>query len=180
MHFTPTPIADLYVVDLERRQDERGFFARAWCEVELAEHGFANQCRQAHLSFNSRRGTLRGMHFQLPPHAEAKSVRVVRGAVHDVVLDLRADSATYGQWFACELSAENRRALFIPEGCAHGYITLTDDAELFYLVSALYEPGASRGVHWDCQALRGAWPFTPTLVAEKDQQLPRDLPRICP
>lgn len=178
MRFTPTPLAGVFVVDLEPRVDARGFFARVWCSQESAAHGLSDVTQQANLSWNHRRGTLRGMHFQWPPHAESKLVRTIRGAIQDVALDLRAGSPTFGQWFACELTAENRRGLVIPEGCAHGYLTLTDDCEVFYLVSASYQESASGGVRWDCPALQGAWPFLPEVVSEKDQQLPHELPEV--
>jgi dTDP-4-dehydrorhamnose 3,5-epimerase len=116
------------------------------------------------------------MHYRVAPDAEAKLVRVVRGAIHDVVLDLRRDSATFGKWFAAELSADNRRALYIPEGCAHGYLTLADDTELFYLHNASYRPNSEAGVHWNIPELEGAWPFDPSVVSERDQRLPRKLP----
>lgn len=172
MRFTPTPIPRLFVVDLESRVDERGFFARAWCQHELSSQGLSGNCVQANLSYNTRRGTLRGMHFQLPPHCEDKFVRVVCGAVHDVVVDLRPDSPTFERWFATELNATQRRALFIPQGCAHGYLTLTDDAEVFYLVSAPYDREAVRGIRWNAEILNGAWPFVPAVISEQDSQWP--------
>jgi dTDP-4-dehydrorhamnose 3,5-epimerase len=176
MHFTTTSLPQVTLIDLNRQVDDRGFFARAWCGRELTECGLDGRCAQASLSFNRRRGTLRGMHYQAAPHAEAKCVRVIRGAVHDVVLDLRDDSPTRGQWFACELTAGNRRALFVPAGCAHGFLTLTDDAELLYLISVPFVADAARGVHWDTPQLNGAWPFTPSIVSVRDQRLPRELP----
>ena len=178
MRFTPTPIPQLYLVDMERRRDERGFFARAWCQQELATQGLIASCVQANLSYNVRRATLRGMHFQLPPYGEDKFIRVVRGAVHDVVLDLRHDSPAFGRWFSVELNADERRSLFVPQGCAHGYLTLTDDAEVFYLVSAPYQQDASRGIHWEADALRGAWPFAPEVVSPQDTLWPKQLTPI--
>jgi dTDP-4-dehydrorhamnose 3,5-epimerase len=175
MRFTPTIIPQLYVVDLERRSDERGYFARAWCQQELAENGLVGNCVQANVSYNVRRGTLRGMHFQLPPFCEDKFVRVIRGAVQDVVLDLRHGSPSFGRWFSIELNADEQRAVFIPQGCAHGYLTLTDDAEVFYLVSAPYQQHLSRGVHWNANALSGAWPLAPEVVSTQDEQWPKQL-----
>lgn len=172
MQFHATPIPQLYVIELDQHVDSRGFFARAWCEREFAEHGLTADCSQANLSYNTRRGTLRGMHFQLPPHAEAKLVRAVHGTVQDVALDLRPDSPTFGRWYAAELSSENRRALFIPEGCAHGYLTLTDHAEVLYLVSTPYHPQASRGIRWCADVLHGAWPFEPLVLSEQDSRWP--------
>jgi dTDP-4-dehydrorhamnose 3,5-epimerase len=127
------------------------------------------------LSYNVRRGTLRGMHFQLPPYCEDKCIRVLRGAVQDVVLDLRSSSPSYGRWFSIELSAENRRSLFVPQGCAHGYMSLTDDAEVFYLVSAPYQQHASRGIHWNSPVLQGAWPSPPEVISPQDEQWPQQL-----
>jgi dTDP-4-dehydrorhamnose 3,5-epimerase len=176
MRFRATIIPQLFVLEIEPQADLRGFFARAWCSEELAAHGLTSRCLQANLTGNSQRGTLRGMHVQLPPHGDSKCVRVIRGSIHDVVLDLREDSPTFQQWFACELSAENRRSLLIPEGCAHGYLTLTDDTELFYLHSARYDPTSSSGIHWNSGMLAGAWPFAPRVVSERDQGLPLGWP----
>jgi dTDP-4-dehydrorhamnose 3,5-epimerase len=178
MRFTPTTIPQLYVIDLDRRVDERGYFARAWCQHELAEHGLVGKCVQANVSYNVSRATLRGMHFQLPPFCEDKFVRVLRGAVHDVVLDLRFGSPSYGRWFSIELTADEQRSLFIPQGCAHGYLTLTDDTEVFYLVSAPYQPQASQGIHWNSNALQGAWPFAPEILSSHDEQWPKQLTPI--
>ena len=175
MQFCPTGIPRLFTVELEPVVDERGFFARAWCRNELLAHGLTSECQQANLTYNVHQGTLRGMHYQRSPHGDAKLLRVIRGAIHDVVLDLRRQSETFGRWFACELSAENRRAIFIPEGCAHGYLTLTEHTELFYLHSAIYQPHAAAGIHWNCSLLHDAWPFAPTVVSERDQQWPSEL-----
>ncbi len=151
-------LSGAYVVDLEPFTDERGSFARIWCADELAAHGLTARLSQASISSNVRAGTLRGMHFQRPPHEEAKVVRCTRGAVYDVVLDLRRDSPMHGRWFAAELSAENGSAVFIPEGCAHGFQTLVDDTEVLYLISTAYAPGAAAGVRWDDPAFAIAWP----------------------
>lgn len=175
MRFIPTSVDQLFLIELDLRLDSRGFFARAWCSQELRELGINGECAQANLSYNTHHGTLRGMHFQLAPHAEAKLVRVVRGAVHDVGLDLRPQSPTYGKWFATELSAENRRAVFIPEGCAHGYLTLTPDAEVLYLVSTPYHPASARGILWNAAMLQGAWPFEPRVISDQDRQWPATL-----
>lgn len=172
MRFIPTPIPHLLLVELEPRFDSRGSFARAWCRDALREQGIDTECAQVSLSYNARRGTLRGMHYQLPPHSEDKFVRVLRGSIHDVVLDLREGSPTCGQWFGAELSASNGRAMFIPQGCAHGYITLTDDSELLYLVSTPYAAEHSAGVRWTCELLRGAWPAVPAVLSDRDAELP--------
>lgn len=173
MIFTETELAGAFVLDLERREDERGFFARAWCANELAEHGLETRLVQANVSFNERKGTLRGMHMQEPPHAEVKLIRATRGAVFDVIVDLRPDSPTYRRWAGFELSAENGRAVYVPEGFAHGYQTLTDGAETFYLVSEFYAPGAERGVRWDDPAFGIEWPDPANaILSEKDASWP--------
>lgn len=180
MRFTETSIPGVQLIELEPHGDARGFFARVWCEREVAEHQGTGRCVQANLSVTPERGTLRGMHFQLPPHAETKVVRVIRGAIFDVALDLRGDSPTRGQWFGCELNADHRRSLLIPEGCAHGFLTLTDHVEVLYLVSAFYAPQAERGVHWNCPELAGAWPSNPVRTSVKDENWPRHLPDFPP
>jgi dTDP-4-dehydrorhamnose 3,5-epimerase len=173
MRFTETALPGAFLVDLERRDDERGFFARAWCEEEFAAHGLDARISQCNLSFNERRGTLRGMHFQVPPHAEVKLVRCTRGSVYDVIVDLRPDSTTYLSWIGVELSADNRRALYIPEGFAHGYQTLMDGTETFYQVSSPYAPGAERGVRWDDPAFGIEWPdVEERVISEKDLAWP--------
>lgn len=158
MKFTPTKLAGVWLVDMERREDERGWFARTWCAEEFAAHGLPTGFSQCSTSFNRRRGTLRGMHYQIAPHAEAKLVRCVRGAMFDVALDLRPESATFKQWVAAELTAENGRGLFIPEGCAHGFQTLADDTEVFYQIAGAYHPVSGRGVRWDDPAFGIRWP----------------------
>jgi len=158
MIFRDTEIPGAFVIDLERREDERGFFARAWCADEFAAHGLSTRLVQANLSFNASAGTLRGMHFQHAPHEEAKLVRCTRGALFDAIVDLRSDSAAYKRWIGVELTAENRRALYVPEGCAHGYQTLADGTECFYLVSEAYAPDSEGGVRWDDPAFGIEWP----------------------
>ncbi|MBC8081690.1 MAG: dTDP-4-dehydrorhamnose 3,5-epimerase [Hymenobacter sp.] len=168
MIFTPTALADAYIIDVERRTDERGFFARSWCEDEFAAHGISMPPLQANLSSNPLRGTLRGMHYQLAPHEETKLVRCTRGAIYDVIVDLRAESPTYGQWLGIELTADSFRMLFVPARFAHGFITLTDHTDVGYQVSAKYAPGAERGLRWNDPAIGIQWPLVPTLVSEKD------------
>jgi dTDP-4-dehydrorhamnose 3,5-epimerase len=170
--FQPSPLAGAFVVELERREDERGFFARSFCQDEFAKHGLNPRLVQCNVSFNTRRGTLRGMHYQAKPHEEAKVVRCTQGAVWDVMVDLRPESATFKRWQGVELSAANRRALYIPEGLAHGFQTLTDDAELLYLMSEFYHPESARGVRWDDPAFRIEWPLQDPHMSERDRTYP--------
>jgi dTDP-4-dehydrorhamnose 3,5-epimerase len=173
MNFTPTELEGAYLVDLEPREDERGFFARAWCANEFAEHGLSTEVAQCNVAFNHRKSTLRGMHYQMQPHAETKLVRCTRGAIYDVIVDLRPDSPTWKRWLGVELTAENRRALYVPEGFAHGYQTLVDETETFYQVSAFYAPDAERGVRWDDPAFGIEWPDPDRpLMSEKDRTWP--------
>lgn len=173
MRFSPTDLKDALIVEPELIADARGFFARMWCAEEFRAHGHDVQFVQANTSYNKHRGTLRGMHFQAPPHQEVKLVRCTKGAVFDAIVDLRPDSPTYRQWTGVELSEENWRALCVPEGFAHGYQTLTDDAEVFYLVSACYVPGAERGVRHDDPAFGIEWPLDVTHISEKDMSWAR-------
>lgn len=173
MIFTQTSLPGAYFVDLDKREDDRGFFARAWCRREFAEQGLSTALVQCNLSFNERRGTLRGLHFQLPPHGEVKLVRCTRGSIYDVIVDLRPDSPTFKKWLAVELSAENRRMLYVPEGFAHGYQTLLDETETFYQVSAYYAAEAEGGVRWDDPAFAIAWPEADErLLSPKDASWP--------
>ena len=173
MNFTETHIPGAFVVDLERREDDRGFFARAWDVNEFARHGLSTRLVQANVSYNRAAGTLRGMHFQRAPHEEAKLIRCTRGAVYDVIVDLRPDSEAFKRWLGAELSAENGRAVYVPEGCAHGYQTLTDGAETFYLVSELYAPESEGGVRWDDPAFGIAWPEAGRrVISPKDASWP--------
>lgn len=158
MIFEETPVAGAFLIDLERREDDRGFFARAFCRREFEEHGLNPDVVQCNLSLSANAGTLRGMHFQRPPHEEAKLVRCTRGALWDVVLDLRPGSPTYLASYGAELSADNRRLLYIPEGCAHGFQTLVPETEAFYQVSAAYAPDHEGGVRWDDPAFGLEWP----------------------
>jgi dTDP-4-dehydrorhamnose 3,5-epimerase len=160
------------VLDLERREDERGFFARSFCQHEFAAHGLDVSVAQCNVSFNRRRGTLRGMHWQVEPHGEAKLVRVTRGALWDVIVDLRPGSATYCRGFGVELTADNRRGLYIPVGFAHGFQTLSDDVEVFYQMSAFYVADAQRGVRWDDPAFGIEWPIRPPFLSERDATYP--------
>jgi dTDP-4-dehydrorhamnose 3,5-epimerase len=172
MIFRSTEIEGVWVVEPERHEDGRGFFARTWDEQEFANRGLSDRLVQSSLSFNRRRGTLRGMHYQVAPHEEAKLVRCTAGAIFDVAVDLRRDSKTFRGWVGEELSADNRLALYVPEGCAHGFLTLADDAEVSYLISAPYVPGAARGVRFDDPAFGIVWPVRVVLVNERDRSYP--------
>ncbi|GAC1600222.1 MAG: dTDP-4-dehydrorhamnose 3,5-epimerase [Hymenobacter sp.] len=172
MKFTETALPGAFIIDMDRLVDDRGFFARSWCEDEFTAHGIAMPPRQANLSFNPRKGTLRGMHYQLPPHEETKLVRCSRGAILDVIVDLRTESPTFGHWLGVELTADNFRMLFVPGRFAHGFLTLADNTDVCYQVSAKYAPGAERGLRWNDPAFGIHWPFEPTLISDKDRRHP--------
>jgi dTDP-4-dehydrorhamnose 3,5-epimerase len=172
MRFTATHFADAWLVQLEPRGDHRGFFARAFCEQEFRQQGLVSHFVQCNLSANHNRATLRGLHYQAEPDAEVKVVRCIRGAIFDVLVDIRPESPTYLQWQGFELSAENRDALYIPAGFAHGYQTLEPDSEVFYQVSAYYVPAAGRGLRWDDPALKIVWPLASPLLSEQDKSWP--------
>jgi dTDP-4-dehydrorhamnose 3,5-epimerase len=169
MIVTRSPLAGAVVLDLEPQHDARGFFARTWCAREAEAAGLNPRLAQASVSYNKRRGTLRGMHYQVAPHEEAKLVRCARGSIHDVVIDLRAGSATLGRHFAVTLSAENRRMLYVAEGFAHGFQTLEDDTEVCYQISEFYVPAAARGVRWDDPAFGIEWPLADPILNERDR-----------
>lgn len=169
MQFSPTAVEGVVVVEIEPILDERGFFARSWCPIEFANAGLHSTWVQENLAYNLYRGTLRGLHFQRAPHAEVKLVCCTRGAVWDVAVDLRPSSATFRRWFGIELSAENHRKLYIPEGCAHGYLTLTDDVEMRYLTSHAYEPSAASGVRYDDPLLDVRWPDEILILSDNDR-----------
>jgi dTDP-4-dehydrorhamnose 3,5-epimerase len=168
MLFTETKLKGAYVVDLELREDERGFFARSWCADEFEKHGLNPRLAQCNISFNKKRGTLRGMHYQAEPFPEAKLVRCTLGAMYDVMIDLRQNSPTFKQWLAVELTAQNRRALYIPEGFAHGFQTLADNTEVFYQMSEFYHPECARGVRWDDPAFGVEWALPITTASPQD------------
>jgi dTDP-4-dehydrorhamnose 3,5-epimerase len=173
MRFTETRVSGAVLVELERHHDERGFFARAWDPDELAAAGLDPRLAQVSLSRSTRAGTLRGMHFQRPPHEEAKLVRCVRGAIFDVVLDLRPDSETFLGWYGARLDEENGRALYVPQGCAHGFQTLTEDSDVLYLISHPYVQDASDGVRWDDPVFSIEWPDAPErTIGERDRSWP--------
>lgn len=172
MKFEPTPLVGAYLIKLEMRGDERGFFARAFCQNEFAAAGLETRIAQINNSSNVRAGTLRGMHYQLPPKAEVKMVRCIRGSLWDCIVDMRPDSPTYRKWFGTELSAENRHMLYVPRGFAHGFITLTDDTEPLYLASEFYAPESERGVRWNDPAIGIEWPREPVEISAKDANWP--------
>jgi dTDP-4-dehydrorhamnose 3,5-epimerase len=168
MIFTKTPIEGLYVIDIEPRGDDRGIFARTFCEKEFGAQGLKTHFVQNNTSFNVHKGTLRGLHYQFAPSAEVKVVRAVRGALWDVALDMRPGSPTFGRWHGVELSQENRRAFYLPEGMAHGFITLEDATEAAYMASAAYAPDLERGVRWDDPKFKIEWPLEPRTMSDKD------------
>jgi dTDP-4-dehydrorhamnose 3,5-epimerase len=171
--FRETDVDGAVLIELERYEDERGFFARAWSRDEFAGRGLETSFVQANVGHSRRRGTLRGLHYQLAPHAEVKLVRCIRGAVFDVVVDLRPESPTHGRWHGVELSASNGRALYVPAGCAHGYLALVDASETFYEVTAAYTPHAERGIRWNDPGFAIRWPDVGALVvSEKDRGWP--------
>lgn len=172
MKFTGTNLEGAFVIDLEPRRDDRGYFARTFCATEFAEHGLKPVIVQGNLSFNYRKGTLRGMHYQVAPAMETKLVRCANGAVYDVIIDLRPDSPTYLSHFGVELTAENGRALYVPEMFAHGYQTLTDGAEVLYQVSEFYTPACERGVRYNDPSFGIEWPLPVTDISEKDAAWP--------
>ena len=169
MKFQQTPLGGAFLVELDLLQDERGFFARSFCRQEFEAQGLNPCVAQCNVSFNRTRGTLRGLHFQAAPHAEAKLVRCTQGAIWDVIVDLRRESPTYRRWYGVELSAANRRALYAPEGVAHGFQTLADDSEILYLMSAAYRAEAARGVPWNDPAFGIAWPIANPTMSERDR-----------
>jgi dTDP-4-dehydrorhamnose 3,5-epimerase len=172
MIFTATLLDDAWLIEVEPREDQRGFFARIWCRQELAAQGLDTEIAQESLSYNRCCGTLRGLHFQRSPHEETKIVRCTRGAIFDVIVDLRPRSPTYLQWQGFELTAENRRALYVPKGFAHGFQTLTDDAEITYRISAFYAPASAGGYRYDDPAFGIAWPLPVSAISERDLEWP--------
>jgi dTDP-4-dehydrorhamnose 3,5-epimerase len=169
MIFTQTPLDGLYLIDLEKKGDERGFFARAYCEKEFGAHGLVTRFMQVNNSLSAERSTLRGMHYQLPPKAETKLVRCIRGALFDVAMDLRPNSPTFGKSFGAELTAENRRMMYVPKGFAHGFLTLTPDTEALYFVDEFYSPEHERGVRWNDPRFAISWPAQPAVLSDKDR-----------
>jgi dTDP-4-dehydrorhamnose 3,5-epimerase len=167
---TKITLPGAYIIELQKIEDARGFFARAWCQKEFAALGLNSNMRQCNMSFSSKKGTLRGMHYQVAPYEEAKLVRCLKGAIYDVIIDLRPTSPTYMQWIGVELTADSYKMLYVPEGFAHGFQTLSDNTEVFYQVSQFYQPGAERGVRWNDPIFGITWPETEhRILSEKDQ-----------
>jgi len=169
MIFAETKLHGAYIIEPEPLQDERGFFARAFCQEEFKAHGLNFRVAQCNISFNEKKGTLRGMHYQVAPYEEPKLVRCTMGSVYDVIIDLRLKSPTANQWFACELTAENRSMLYIPAGFAHGFQTLEDNSEVFYMMGELYHPESARGVRWDDPAFGIKWIYEMPIIFDRDR-----------
>jgi dTDP-4-dehydrorhamnose 3,5-epimerase len=172
MKFGETALKGAYIINPECVEDERGYFARTFCRREFSERGLNPDLVQCNISFNRNRGTLRGMHYQAPPCAEAKLVRCTRGAVYDVIIDLRPGSPTYRGWVGVTLDASSPRTLYVPEGLAHGFLTLRDDTEVFYQMSEFFSAEQARGVRWDDPAFGVAWPDAPRVISQKDRDYP--------
>ncbi|HEV7610814.1 MAG TPA: dTDP-4-dehydrorhamnose 3,5-epimerase [Steroidobacteraceae bacterium] len=172
MIFTELPLFGAYLVEMQRLGDERGFFARAYCAAEFAAHGLEPELRQCSVSYNARKGTLRGMHYQGAPHEEHKLVRCTAGAIYDVIVDIRTFSPTYRRWYGAELTADNRHSVFIPPGFAHGFMSLTDHSEVYYMISAPHAPESARGVRWNDPAVAIEWPVTPVVISARDAAYP--------
>jgi dTDP-4-dehydrorhamnose 3,5-epimerase len=172
MLFTETTIVGVWIIDLDPRDDERGWFARSFCQDEYRAHGLNPHIAQCNISVNRKKGTLRGMHYQATPYAEAKTVRCTRGAIYDVALDLRPESPTFLRWFGLELTGENYRMLYIPEGLAHGFQSVTDDSEVLYEMSEFYHPEASCGLRWDDPAFGITWPLPDPVLSDRDRTYP--------
>ena len=173
MRLVETKLKGVYVVELELFEDERGFFARTFCQKEFKTYGLNPNLAQISIAYNKKKGTIRGMHYQLPPHEEAKLVRVSRGAIYDVVLDLRKDSKTFKEWISIELTGKNNKMIYVPPGCAHGYQTLEDNTEVIYHISEFHVPELYRGVRWDDPTIKIKWPeVEKRIISEKDRNYP--------
>lgn len=172
MKFTETRLPGAFMIELEPKTDERGFFARSWCHDEFSAHGLSIRVVQCNIGYSTRAGTIRGIHYQQDPHAEAKVVRCTSGALYDVIIDLRCESPTYGKWHACKLSAAGRNMIYIPEGFGHGYQTLADNTEIFYQTSEFYHPESATGVRYDDPAFGIDWPLEVTSISETDRSWP--------
>lgn len=172
MIFTKTKLNGAYIIDLERLEDERGFYARAWCKEEIESYGLVSELAQVNISYAKRLGTLRGLHYQHPPYGEVKLMRCVRGAIYDVIIDLRPGSPTRNQWLGVELSEDNRSMLYVPKGFAQGFQTLEDDTEVLYSVSSMYHPESEGGVRYNDPAFKIKWPLNVAVISEKDKSWP--------
>jgi dTDP-4-dehydrorhamnose 3,5-epimerase len=172
MKFIETKLKGAFLVEIERLTDDRGFFGRSWCRKEFDDHGLNSRIVQANVSFNRKKGTLRGMHYQIAPFQESKLIRCTRGAIFDVIIDLRSDSPTYKQWTGVELTADNYTMFFVPEDFAHGFQTLADETEITYQVTQFYTPGSERGIRFDDRAFGIQWPLDVTVISDKDRTWP--------
>jgi len=172
MFFTETQLKGAYIIEIEKLTDNRGFFARAWCKNEFEAHGLTSRVVQTNVSSNKKKGTLRGMHYQIAPYEETKLVRCTRGAIYDVIIDLRPASPTYAQWVGVELTAENYKMLYVPERFAHSFQTLEEDSEVTYQVSQFYTPGSESGIRWDDPAFSIEWPLEVQVISDKDKSWP--------
>ena len=172
MIFNRTPLVGAYLIETEPHEDERGFFARTWCREEFREHGLNTNIAQCSISYNKKRGTLRGVHYQVRPYEEAKVVACIAGAIYDLIVDLRPSSETFKKWFAVELTADKRNMLYVPEGFAHGFQTLEDNSEVYYQISEVYQPEYSRGIRWDDPTFGFQWPVEDRIISERDLMFP--------
>jgi dTDP-4-dehydrorhamnose 3,5-epimerase len=172
MIFTETKLKGAFEIEIKKLVDERGFFGRSWCANEMAEHGLKADLKQANTSFSIKKGTLRGMHYQMHPYQETKLIRCTRGSILDVIIDLRPASPTFKQWIGVELTQDNYKMLYVPEDFAHGFITLEDNCEVTYLVTQFYTPGAEKGIRWNDPLFNIEWPFEPIVISEKDKTHP--------
>ena len=172
MIFTETKLKGAFIVEVKKLEDERGFFGRAWCQNEFEEHGLASVIRQINTSYTKKKGTIRGMHYQIDPYREAKFIRCTRGRIYDVIIDLRKDSPTFMEWTGHELTADNYKMLFVPGNFAHGFVTLEDHSEIYYTVSEFYTPGSERGIRYDDPAFDIKWPIEVEVVSDKDKNHP--------
>lgn len=172
MIFLKTKLRGVYEIYIEAKTDERGFFARTWCQKEFEAQGLSGKFVQSSVSFNARKGTLRGMHYQIAPHEEAKLIRCTKGAVYDVVVDLRSSSPTFKNWIAVVLKSDSRNMIYVPEGCAHGFLTLEDHTEVSYQISEFFHSESARGVRWNDQAFQIAWPVKVEVISERDRTYP--------
>ena len=168
MIFTKTEFKGVFIIEIEKEEDQRGFFARIWDKKEFERLGIDSEMIQCSISFNKKRGTLRGMHYQMAPYEETKIVRCTRGKIFDVIIDLRKESSTFKQWLGIELDEENHKMIYVPKGFAHGFQTLKNDTEVFYQISEKYMPRYSRGIRWDDKAFKIKWPLKPTIISKKD------------
>jgi dTDP-4-dehydrorhamnose 3,5-epimerase len=172
MIFLKTKLPGVFEIQIEAKADERGFFARTWCQKEFEAHGLSGRLVQCSVSFNSRKGTLRGMHFQPAPHEEAKLIRCTQGRIYDVVVDLRPQSPTFKDWVAAVLTAEKRNMVYVPEGCAHGFLTLEDESEVSYQMSEFWDAESAKGVRWDDPVFRIEWPTKVEVISDRDRTYP--------